>query len=382
MDFEPSQEQAAAVEAFSRYLERDIGPRLETDRDRLITKPLAHELLARTTRYGVGSGWVGETQGGLGLDFVSSALLYEALARVSPDLAGLAFVTEGAALKLARAGNPALAERYLARLLAGEIIGCSAISEPGAGSDVRGMKATAVRDGAVYRLSGEKSWISNASIADIVIVVARTGRDEFSMFLLDREEHGFETREIEKLGLNGWSLGQIFLDGVVVPAQNMLGERGAGLRESMKGFERSRCFISILGLGIARAALDAAIAYAGEREQFGGPIASRQLVQDMIARMATLLDASRLLVFRSLSLMDKGGRHNLEAAMAKSFATEAAFEIASIAIQVHGAAGIARDVGVERHLRNARMLTIPDGTTQINRLVIGRELLGIGAFAS
>ncbi|MDX6751896.1 acyl-CoA dehydrogenase family protein [Geminicoccaceae bacterium 1502E] len=381
MNFEPGEEQAAAIDAWSRYLERDIRPRVEPFRDQMIPKALARELLAATGPYGVGAGWVAEEDGGLGLDFVTSGLLYEELARVSPDVAGLAFVNEGAALKLARVGTPAQKERYLARLLAGELIGCSAISEPGAGSDVRGMQARAVRDGDVYRLSGEKTWISNASLADLVVAVVRTEENEFSMFLLDRDEHGFETREIDKLGLNGWSLGQIFLDGVVVHASSMLGPPGEGLRESMKGFERSRCFISLLGLGIARAALDDSIAYARERTQFGKPIASHQLVQEMVAEMATLLEASRLMVFRSLALMDKGGKHNMKAAMAKSFATEAVVRIASSAVQVHGAAGIAREYGIERHLRNARMLTIPDGTTQINRLIIGRELLGTAAFA-
>ncbi len=380
MQFWPSDEQAEALEAWRRFVQREIAPRVEPYRDRLIPKALAHDLLALTGPYGVGTGWVGEPDGGLGLDFVSSGLLYEELARTSPDLAGLAFVNEGAALKIARTGSPAMKERYLARLLAGELIGCSAISEPSAGSDVRGMGARAVKEGDRYRLKGEKSWISNASLTDLVVVVVRSEEEGFVMFLLDREEHGFETREIEKLGLNGWSLGQIFLDDVVVTADDMLGGPGDGLRESMKGFERSRCFISLLALGIARSALDAAIAYAGERSQFGQPIASRQLVQNHIARMATDLDAARLMVWRGLALMDQGGQHNKEAAMAKSFATEKAVEIASAAIQVHGAAGIAREFGIERHLRNARMLTIPDGTTEINRLIIGRELLGVAAF--
>lgn len=380
MDFDLSDEQALALDAWRRFLERDIGPRIEAYRDELIPKTLAGELLAMTGPYGVGTGWLDESDGGLGLDFVTSGLLYEELARVSPDLAGLAFVNEGAAFKVVHAGTPELKERYLGRLLAGELIGCSAISEPGTGSDVRSMRAHAVRDGEAFRLSGEKMWISNASIADLVVCVVRTGDDEFTMFLLDREEHGFTTREIDKLGLNGWSLGQISLDGVVVGESHRLGEPGRGLRESMKGFERSRCFISLVALGIARAALDAAIAYAGERQQFGRPIARHQLVQDLVARMATQLDAARLLVYRSLALLDKGGHHNLEAAMAKAFATEAALDITSKAIQVHGAAGVSREYGVERHLRNARMLTIPDGTTEINRLIVGRELLGVGAF--
>ncbi|WP_108660372.1 acyl-CoA dehydrogenase family protein [Acuticoccus kandeliae] len=380
MNFDLSEDQALALDAWNRFLERDIAPKVAPYRDTYIEKSVAHELLGLTGQYGVGTGWVPEEEGGLGLDFVTSGLLYEALARVSPDLAGLCFVNEGAALKLQRLGRPDQKEKYLARLLAGELIGCSAISEPGAGSDVPNMTARAEKDGDTYRLYGEKQWISNSSIADLVIVVVGTGEKEFSMFLLDREKHDFSVREVDKLGLNGWSLGQIFLDGVIVTDEDRLGPPGEGLRESMKGFERSRAFISLVALGISRAAIDDAIAYAKERKAFGKPIAGHQLVQDMIAEMVTLHDASQLLVYRALSLLDKGGKHNQQAAIAKSFTTESVQRITSLAIQVYGAAGIARENGVERHFRNSRMLTIPDGTTQINRLVIGREVLGINAF--
>jgi alkylation response protein AidB-like acyl-CoA dehydrogenase len=201
------------------------------------------------------------------------------------------------------------------------------------------------------------------------------------MFLVDREAHGFRTAEISKLGLNGWSLGQIVFDDVVVPEENMMGGLGGGLRETMKGFERSRCFVSTLALGIAQAALDAAIKYSGERHAFGKPIAGHQLVQGLLAAMATDVHAAKLLVYRGLWMMAQGARCEIEAAIAKSFATEAALRVASNAIQVHGAFGISREFAVERHFRDARMLTIPDGTTQINQLVIGRKLTGIDAFA-
>ena len=381
MDFDLTEEQSIALDGWRRFLERDVRPRLASHGDGLIPGQLARELLGLTGQYGVGCGWVAESEGGLGLDFLTSGLLYEELSRISPDLAGVAFVNEGAALKLQHSGTPELKQRYLPGLLAGRIIGCSAITEPGTGSDVRGMRTRAVRDGDDYILNGEKMWISNASIADIVVAVAKTDDNTFTMFLVDREEHGFESREIEKLGLNGWSLGQIVFNDVRVPASNVMGGEGAGLRESMRGFERSRCFISLLGLGLSQAALDASIAYAKDRQQFGKPIGGHQLVQDLIAEMATLLDASRLLVYRGLSLLDKGGHHNRECSIAKSFTTESAIRITSNAIQVHGAFGISREFPVEGYFRAARMLTIPDGTTQVNRLVIGRELLGISAFS-
>ena len=381
MDFALSEEQRIALDAWRRVIERDIAPVTARYKDEVIPKEAAHALLRIAGEYGVGRGWVGEDDGGLGVDFLTSGLLYEELSRVSPDLAGVSFVNEGAALKIARTGSPALKARYLPGLIAGDLVGCSAVSEPGIGSSVREMRTRAVRDGTSWRIIGEKMWTSNATIADLVIVVARTGESEFTMFLVDREEHGFKSVEIDKLGLNGWSLGQIVFEDVVVPEENMLGGLGGGLRETMKGFERSRCFVSTLALGIAHAALDASVRYAGERHAFGKPIAGHQLVQRLLAEMATDLHAAQLLVYRGLWLMAQGSRCEIEAAVAKSFATEAALRVASNAIQVHGACGISREFPIERHFRNARMLTIPDGTTQINQLVIGRSLTGVDAFA-
>jgi alkylation response protein AidB-like acyl-CoA dehydrogenase len=381
VDFALSEEQRIALDAWRRVIERDIAPVTARYKDEVIPKEAAHALLRIAGEYGVGRGWVGEDDGGLGVDFLTSGLLYEELSRVSPDLAGVSFVTEGAALKIARTGSPAVKARYLPGLIAGDLVGCSAVSEPGIGSSVREMRTRAVRYGTSWRIIGEKMWTSNATIADLVIVVARTGESEFTMFLVDREEHGFKSVEIDKLGLNGWSLGQIVFEDVVVPEENMLGGLGGGLRETMKGFERSRCFVSTLALGIAHAALDASVRYAGERHAFGKPIAGHQLVQRLLAEMATDLHAAQLLVYRGLWLMAQGSRCEIEAAVAKSFATEAALRVASNAIQVHGACGISREFPIERHFRNARMLTIPDGTTQINQLVIGRSLTGVDAFA-
>ncbi|MCJ2052899.1 acyl-CoA dehydrogenase family protein [Methylobacterium sp. J-070] len=380
MDFELSEEQRLGLDAWRRFLERDLGPLAQRNHETAFSNEVARELLALTTQFGVGNGWVSEDEGGVGLDFVTSGLLFEELARWSPDVAGLAWVTEGASLKLQQVGSPELKARYLPGLTAGTLIGCSAISEPGCGSNARGVRTKAVRDGSHFRITGEKIWTSNATIADLVLLLARTGEDELTLFLLDRREHAFTTREIPKLGLNGWSMGQVILEDAVVGEEYILGRIGGGLAETMKGFERSRCFVSTLALGVARAALDASLGYAGEREQFGRKIGGFQLVQDMLARMATDLDAARLLVYRALSLMAAGRRCDTEAAMAKVYATEAAQRITSDAIQVHGAFGLTKEFPLERHFRNARMLTVPDGTTQINRLIIGRALTGLNAF--
>lgn len=381
MDFAPTEEQRLAIDGWRRHLQRNVLPITSAFLDSPFPKDVAHELLRLTVPYGVGCGWVPETDGGAGLDFLTSGLLFEELSRMSPDLAGVAWVTEGAALKIQSAGLPALKEKYLPRLMSGDLIGCSATSEPEAGSNVREVKTRAKRDGNHYRITGEKLWTSNATIADLALIVARTNDQEYTMFLVDRHEHGFEAEEIPKLGLNGWSMGRLIFDDVVVPEENIVGGLGGGLRETMKGFERSRCFVSTLALGIAQSALDASLAYALQRKQFGKLIAGHQLVQAMLAEMVTNLEAARLLVYRALWLLAAGTRCELEAAIAKSFATEAAQRITSKAIQVHGAFGITREAPVERYFRNARLLTIPDGTTQINQLIIGRKLTGIDAFA-
>jgi alkylation response protein AidB-like acyl-CoA dehydrogenase len=380
MNFDKTEEQSAAIDQWRKFIRREVEPKIRAHKENgPIPKALARELLQKMIPFGVGSGWVPEVGGGTGMDFLTSGLLYEELSQISPDMHGILQTTEGVGHKLFHAGSEEMKARYLTKLMAGEIIACSAISEPGAGSDVRNLRASAERVGDYYHLKGEKIWTSNTAIADIALVVVRTGEKELSLLLLDREEHKFETREVEKLGLTGWSLGQIFLDGVKVPVSNMIGLPGEGMRLSMGGFERARCFISLMGLGIAAAALEQAIEYSKVRTQFGKAIGQYQLVQDMLAESATLLDASRLLVYRCLSHLHLPGKHNLEASMAKSFATESAFKITSNAIQVFGAMGLTREAGVERHFRNARMLMIPDGTTQINRLVIGRELTGMNA---
>ncbi len=380
MDFALSDDQRLLLGEWRKAIDRDIAPVTKQHLDSFIPKETASALLKKTGEFGIGNGWVPEEGGGLGLDFLTSGLLYEELSRTSPDLAGLAFVAEGAALKLFRTGSEEMKARYLPGLLSGDLIGCSAISEPGIGSSVREMRTKAVRDGKNYRISGEKLWISNASIADLTILVAKTGEQEFTMFLVDREQHGFKTAEISKLGLNGWSLGQIVLEDVVVPEENILGGLGGGLRETMKGFERSRCFISTLALGIAQASLDESLKYVKERHAFGKPIGGHQLVQGLLAEMVSDIDASRLLLYRALWMLSSGDRCTQEAAVAKSFVTEAAQRVTSKAVQIHGAFGISKEFPLERHFRNARMLTLPDGTTQINHLIIGRSLTGIDAF--
>ena len=384
MNFELSEEQNIALDAWRGFIAREIEPITKDYRETPIPREVAGQLLKKSIPYGVGAGWFPEDIGGTGLDQVTSGLLYEELSVVSPDYAGLAFINEGVGLSLYTLGSEDIKTRYLGPLLKGDLVGCSAITEPGVGSNVRGVKTRAVRDGTGYRLSGEKTWISNGDIADVAMVVARTveadGEETINMFLIDRREHGFESRNLDKLGLNGWPTSQLFFDDVFVPAENLLGEPGKGLKETLRLFERARCYVGLISVGIARAALAAAIQYATEREQWGKKIAGHQMIQNLIAEMATELECARLLCYQGLALVDRGGRCDTQTSMAKYYATEAAVRIASNAVQIHGAMGLSKELPVEWYFRNARMMTIPDGTSQIQKLIIARNLLGVSAF--
>lgn len=380
MNFDPSDEQRMAIDSIARCVTGDLRPLVAGRLDRAFDPGLAHEIMAILNPFGIGGGWLPEDGGGMGLDYVTSGLIYGELARLLPDAAGLAYVSEGAAMKIYRQGSAAQKARYLAGMAAGRIIGCGAVTEPGAGSNVRQLRTRAVRDGSGWRLSGEKMFISNATVADIATVLARTGENEFTYFILDRAEHAFQSREIEKIGLNGWSFGSIVLDDTKVDDAFRLGPEGRALAEAMSGFERARAWVAVISSGIARAALDDAIRYARERDQFGVPIASHQLVQRLLADMACETEAAHLLTLKALVALDAGGRADLATSLAKVYASEAAVRVASNAMQIHGAYGVTREFPVERHLRNARMLTIPDGTTQINQLIVGRELTGVPAF--
>jgi acyl-CoA dehydrogenase len=380
MDFDYSEENRMALDSLRRCIETELLPLVRPSWNSAFSPELAHEILSIIHPYGIGAGWLPEDGGGMGLSYMTSGLLYGELSRHAPDVAGLAYVSEGAAMKIHKLGTPEQRDRYLPGFAEGKRLGCGAVTEPATGSNVRQMRSRAVRDGAGWRLSGEKMFISNATVADTITLLARTGEDSFTYFILDRKEHAFESRELDKLGLNGWSFGSIAFDDLLVDDAFRLGEVGGGLREALSGFERARAWVAVIASGIARAALEDAVEYAQGRDQFGAPIATHQLVQGLLADMACETEAATLLTLKALHALDRGHRADLPTSMAKAYAAEAAVRVASTAIQVHGASGLTREYPVERHLRNARMLTVPDGTTQINQLIIGRELTGIPAF--
>lgn len=378
----PSPDQLEMVEAFRKFLHADIKPIARQYRDQFIPKPVMLEITQALAQFGLPGASLPEKFGGLGLGMVTEAMLFEELVTVSVDIGLCLLINKGIPQMLydLPPSQQHLAEKYAPDLLAGRTIASACISEPDVGSNVADIKCTARRDGDHFILNGEKTWISNGHYADWLIVTARTGPKALTHFLVDRKEHGFESRNIDKIALNSQSTAQIFLSDCRVPASNIMWEEGNALKNTMKIFEKARANVGMLSVGLMRASLEASIAYARERRQFGKPIAAHQLIAAKIAEMATLLDASRMMCFRAFSMMDAGVRCDLEASMAKWFATENAVKVCRDAVQLHGGNGLTKEFDVERLAREAIVIPVPDGTTEIQKLIIARTLTGIPAF--
>lgn len=366
------------VESFARFANDELLPLADRHAEGpVLPDGEIMELLRRIDEFGLVTGLVSSGDDGE-LDLQVYAHLFEQLAGTWADLALATLIQSLIASLLHQIGSADQKQRYLAPLLRGERIGCVCISEPGVGSNVADVQTQAIADGDELVIRGQKLWISNGGWADFAIVVCRDG-DALSMVIADRKA-GWTSREIQKMGIHAASTAELFFDDVRVPRENLLGKPGEGLRQTLKLFERARIFVGLTSVGIARAALEEAVKYAQEREQHGKPIGGHQIIQAYIAEMATEVDAGRLLCSRALELLARGQRCDTESSMAKWYATEMAVGVASKAVQIHGGFGITRDYRVERHFRNARIMPIPDGTTEIQKLVIGRNLLGISAF--
>jgi acyl-CoA dehydrogenase len=319
-------------------------------------------------------------------DEVTDALASEELARVFPSLEGCLMISQACASYITEAGSPELRERAVSHLLAGEQIGCVASTEPDHGSNNAAMETRAVLQGDEYVINGCKRWISNADISDYAVVLCRVGADngqqEIRPIIVERERSPYQTRDLPKLGLKAFVTSEMIFEDCRVPRENCVGPAGSlkNLQLIFKKLQWSRCRMAVISVGIAAAALDASVAYARQRRQFGRPIGEFQLIQDKIATMATEIDASRLLIHRALTTIQEDRRSDREASMAKAYATEMAVRVTSEAIQIHGANGLSPDYLLERHFRDARVLTIAEGTTEIHKLVVARSVLGLSAF--
>jgi acyl-CoA dehydrogenase len=379
-----TEEQQGAVDGLRRYLDAEVDHIFsKTYRDQFVPREQMGAIMRKLSEFGLVSGVGSEAVGGMGLDWLTSLMLFEEVATTSADLSIPVLINSFGVVMLEKLAPPHLRERYLPGLLKGESFISMGISEPDVGSNVLEIKTRARRDGDHYVISGEKTWISNGEYSDLLICTCRTGDDPrrgLTHFLLDRKEHPYEVRGIRKIGLNSQSTAQIFLDQVRVPASNMLGNEGEGLKNTLSLFERSRVFVAAQGLGIGRRALEEAVRYAKERRQHGKVIAGHQLIAAMLAEMATNVDAARLLTYRAAAMIEAGVPAEMEAAMAKYFACETAVTIARQAVQIHGGNGVTTEFLVEKLAREAIIVPIPEGTTQMQQLIIGRALTGVNAF--
>ncbi len=381
MDFSLSEEQQMIIDSFAKFLQAEIRPVAAQYKDKLIPKDVMQPILQQLLDFGVGNGPIAEEDGGMGLDAVTVGLLQHELAKVSADISipVLIQMTTGKLLGIA---SDEFKEAYLRPLMAAEKMGAVAMSEPGAGSEVTAVNCRAKKDGDEYVINGEKLWISNGDYSDFLILLCRVNDDPvggLTLFLVDRE-HGYETTNIEKTALNSQSTAQVFFDDVRVPAKNMLVQPGQALKTMLTLLASSRPLVALMALGIGQAALDEAIRYSLERSQYGKPIAGHQLIQAKLAEMATKLEAGKLMAYHALNCIDRGVRSDVLSAMAKWYGTELACEIVNDAVQVHGGNGITKEFAVEYMYRAVRVFPFTEGTTEIQKLLIGRALTGIAAF--
>jgi len=382
VDLSLSDEQAAVRQLAAAFVDREILPHAaEWDRRELIDLAVVKQL----GELGFLGLTIPEEYGGSGGDHLAYCLVLEELGRGDSAVRGVVSVSLGLVGKsILGYGTDEQKREWLPRLCSGEALGCFALTEPGTGSDAGSLATRAVRDGSDWVLTGSKMFITNGTWADVALVFARTGEAGHrgvSAFLVPTGLPGFDRTEIHgKLGLRGQATAELTLDGVRVPADAMLGPAGKGFSVAMSALAKGRMSVAAGCVGIAKGCLDAALRYAGEREQFGKPIAAHQLVQQLITGIAVDTDAARLLVWRVADLIERGEPFATEANMAKLFASEAAVRAANNALQVFGGYGYIDEYPVGKYLRDARVMTLYEGTSQIQQLLIGRALTGVNAF--
>jgi alkylation response protein AidB-like acyl-CoA dehydrogenase len=385
MEFEPTEDQALLVDSARRMVETEIKPILDGNpHDRSLSKAEMLKIFAVFAREGLTAPRLPVEAGGSGLNMLDYGMIYEQL----PPVVAISLLSHEVTITRIHAeSTQEQRERFLPDAIAGRKICCTGSTEPDTGSDPRGIKTrVAERDGKLV-INGRKMWITNGSISDVAVITcigtdptAAAGQSQMRRIAIQRETSPYEAREIPCVGLQQGHLAELLFDDVMVPVDNALGSTGDAARVLTVTWNVNRPLMGLSAVHLAQRALDAAIAYAGMRKQFGRLIGGKQLVQERLADIATAVETSRLLCYKALAEVDRGVRSNGLSAMAKRYATNACLQAISLAMGVHGAMGISREMGLEQLFRDARMLIVPDGTNEILALMIGRELTGIDAF--
>ncbi len=382
MDFELTDEQRLVRETARDFTDKEIVDRArENDRN----EHFDVELVAKIAEQGYLGAIVPREYGGAGLDYLTYALVVEEVGRGCSAMRTVISVqTSLVCSAILRWGTEEQKQQYLPKLCSGEWLGCFGLTEPDTGSDAANQKTRARRTDSGWVINGSKMFISLGNHAKVALIFAQTDPEKahrgVACFLVDADQPGFQPQEIHhKMGLRGSDTAAISLDDVEVADDAILGEVGDGFKIAMSSLDSGRYSVASGCVGICQGCLDASVRYAKEREQFGRPIASFQLVQEMLTDIKLQTDAGRMLVWRAGYLKDTGKPNTTETSIAKLYATEAAVNCANIAIQVHGGSGYVDDYPVERYFRDVRVTTLYEGTSQIQKLIIGRALTGINA---
>ena len=378
MEFDFTPEQIQLRKAVREFAESEIRPHvMEWDEGQIF--PL--EVVKKLGELGYMGSIFPEELGGAGLGYIEYSIIIEELSRVDGSVGIIvAAHTSLCSNHIYKMGTGEQRRRYLPKLASGEWIGCWSLTEPEAGSDAAGTRTTAVRDGDCWVLNGSKTFTTNAHYADVCVAMAVTDRagaqHGISAFIVEKDTPGFRAGKKEnKLGLRASATGEVIFENCRLPASQLLGKEGEGFVDSLKVLDGGRVSIAALAIGMAQGAYDAALRYSKLRQQFGRPISEFQAIQHKLVDMATAIDASRLLNYRAGWMLDRGMRVTKESSMAKLFASEAAVEIANEALQIHGGYGFIKDYPAEKFYRDVKLCTIGEGTSEIQRLVIARQLL-------
>jgi butyryl-CoA dehydrogenase len=382
MDFDLTDEQRLIKQTAREFTDNEI---VQQTRENARNHHFDLELVKKIADQGYLGAVVPQEYGGAGLDYISYGLIVEEIGRGDSAIRTVISVqTSLVCSAILKWGTEEQKHLYLPKLCSGEWLGCFGLTEPDTGSDAANQRTRAKKTDSGWVINGAKMWISMGNYARVALIFAQTdpelGYKGLACFLVDTEQDGFKPSTIEhKMGLHASDTASIALEGVEVTDEQMLGGIGDGFKVAMSALDSGRYSVAAGCVGICQGCVEESVSYAKEREQFGRPIASFQLVQAMIADMVLKTDASRMLVWRAGWLKDKGRPNTLETSVAKLHATEASLECANLAIQVHGGAGYVDDHPVERYFRDARVTTLYEGTSQIQKLIIGRSMTGVNA---
>ena len=381
MDFEYTPEQIHLRKAVREFAEAEIAPYV-MEWDEAQTFPM--EVIRKLGELGYMGAVFPEDLGGGGMGYIEYGIIVEELSRVDGSVGIIvAAHTSLCSNHIYKMGSDEQRRRYIPRLASGEWLGCWSLTEPEAGSDAAGTRTTANLENGCWVLEGAKTFTTNAHYANVCVAMAVTDRAAaqhgISAFIIEQGTPGFRPGKKEnKLGLRASATGEVIFENCRIPATQLLGKRGEGFVDSLKVLDGGRISIAALAIGMAQGAYDAALRYSKLRRQFSRPISEFQAIQYKLVDMATAIDAARLLNYRAASMMDRGQRVTKESAMAKLFASEAAVRIADQAVQIHGGYGFIKDYPVEKFYRDVKLCTIGEGTSEIQRLVIARQLLKSG----